>query len=142
MLISPAYAQAGGQAAGNPIGMIIMLGLIVLIFYFLLIRPQQKRMKQHRDMVASLRRGDRVVTGGGLVGTITKASDDDYITVEIAEGTRVQVQKNTIQSVLSKTEPAKSEGGGKAKSSGQDSSGNQSGEGGKSGLGKLIAGKK
>jgi preprotein translocase subunit YajC len=75
--------------------------------YFLLIRPQQKKVKQHQNMVASLRRGDQVVTQGGLMGKVTKVKEENEIEVEVADGVKVRVVQNTIAQVLSKTEPAK-----------------------------------
>ena len=85
----------------------IQLILIFAIMYFLLIRPQQKKVKQHQNMVASLRRGDQVVTQGGLMGKVTKVKEENEIEVEVAEGVKVRVVQNTIAQVLSKTEPAK-----------------------------------
>jgi preprotein translocase subunit YajC len=85
----------------------VPLILIFAIMYFLLIRPQQKKVKEHQAMVAALRRGDQVVTQGGLVGKVVKVKDDGEIEVEIAEGVKVRVIQHTIQQVLSKTEPAK-----------------------------------
>ncbi|KAA0920199.1 preprotein translocase subunit YajC [Aquicoccus porphyridii] len=82
--------------------------LIFAIMYFLLIRPQQKKLKDHQAMVEALRRGDQVVTQGGLIGKVAKVKDDGEIEVEIAEGVKVRVVKATISQVLSKTEPAKS----------------------------------
>ena len=106
MLISPAYAQAtGGAAPGGILDMLLPLALILLIIYFLLIRPQQKRMKQHRAMIDAVRRGDTIVTSGGIIGKVTKVADDE-VQVEIADGTRVRVVKGTIAEVRSKTEPA------------------------------------
>ena len=81
--------------------------LIFAIMYFLLIRPQQKKVKQHQNMVASLRRGDQVVTQGGLMGKVTKVKEENEIEVEVADGVKVRVVQNTIAQVLSKTEPAK-----------------------------------
>jgi preprotein translocase subunit YajC len=108
MLITPAYAQAagGGDAAGF-ITSLVPLILIFVIFYFLLIRPQQKRAKEHKQMVESLKRGDQVVTGGGILGKVTRVKEGDEIEVEIAENTRVRVYRSTIQAVLSRSEPAK-----------------------------------
>ncbi len=88
-------------------GQFIPLILIFAIMYFLLIRPQQKKVKQHAAMVAALRRGDQVVTQGGLIGKVTKVKDDNEIEVELAEGVKVRVVQSTIATVLSKTEPAK-----------------------------------
>ena len=85
----------------------IPLILIFAIMYFLLIRPQQKKVKQHQNMVASLRRGDQVVTQGGLIGKVTKVKEENEIEVEVADGVKVRVVQNTIAQVLSKTEPAK-----------------------------------
>jgi preprotein translocase subunit YajC len=75
------------------------------VFYFLLIRPQQKKMKQHKEMLGQLRRGDRVVTSGGILGTVNKLISDTEVSVEIAEGVRVRVLRSTISDILSKTEP-------------------------------------
>jgi preprotein translocase subunit YajC len=85
----------------------IPLILIFAIMYFLLIRPQQKKVKEHQNMVASLRRGDQVVTQGGLMGKVTKVKEENEIEVEVADGVKVRVVQNTIAQVLSKTEPAK-----------------------------------
>ncbi len=85
----------------------VPLILIFAIMYFLLIRPQQKKMKEHQAMVAALRRGDQVVTQGGVIGKVVKVKDDNEIEVEIAEGVRVRVVQSTIATVTSKTEPAK-----------------------------------
>ena len=75
MLISPAYAQAGGAPGGFDLISLMPLLLIFVVFYFLLIRPQQKKMKQHRDMIGALKRGDRVLTAGGIIGTVVKVED-------------------------------------------------------------------
>ncbi len=84
----------------------IPLILIFVIMYFLLIRPQQKKLKEHKAMVEALRRGDQVVTQGGLIGKVAKVKDSDEIEVELAEGVKVRVVRSTIAQVLSKTEPA------------------------------------
>lgn len=106
MFSSPAYAAAGGAAGGPGLIMqVLPLILIFVVFWFLLIRPQQKRMKEHRAMVENLRRGDTVVTNGGMVGKIVKVADDE-ITVEIAEGVRIRQMKSMIAEVRSKTAPA------------------------------------
>jgi len=104
MLISPAFAQTGAEPSG--LEMFLPLILIFVVFYFLLIRPQQKKAKKHREMVAALRRGDRVITGGGIIGTVTKIVDEGEVLIEIAENVRVRVARPTITDVLSKTEPA------------------------------------
>lgn len=114
MLISPAYAQVAGGGPSLFEGLLPLV-IIFVVFYMLLIRPQQRKAKQHREMVEGVRRGDIVVTGGGIVGKVTKVSEADDITVEIAEGIRVQVMKGTLADVRSKTEPVK----GGAQQSGQ-----------------------
>ncbi len=86
----------------------IPLILIFAIMWFLLIRPQQKRAKEHQAMVAALRRGDQVVTQGGLIGKVSKVKDDNEIEVELTNDVKVRVVRNTIAQVLSKTEPADS----------------------------------
>jgi preprotein translocase subunit YajC len=107
MFATPAFAQAaGGGGAGGAFASFLPLILIFLIMYFLLIRPQQKKMKQHKAMVDALRRGDQVVTQGGLIGKVSKVKDDEEIEVEIAENVRVRVVRHTVAQVLSKTEPA------------------------------------
>jgi preprotein translocase subunit YajC len=108
MFVSTAYAQAA-DGAGGAAGLMSFLPLVLIfvVFYFLLIRPQQKKLKEHKGMLEALRRGDRVVTGGGIIGTIVKINADDELVVEIAEGVRVRVLRSTINLVLAKTEPAK-----------------------------------
>lgn len=87
-------------------GQVIPLILILVIMYFFLIRPQQKKAKDHQAMVAALRRGDEVVTQGGLIGKVTKVKDDTEVEVEVASGVKVRVVRPTIAQVRSKTEPA------------------------------------
>jgi preprotein translocase subunit YajC len=91
---------------GGSITQFLPLILIFAIMYFLLIRPQQKKAKQHQSMVAALRRGDQVVTQGGIIGKVSKVKEDGEIEIEIAEGVKVRVIKATIAQVISKTEPA------------------------------------
>jgi preprotein translocase subunit YajC len=91
---------------GSAIAQFLPLILIFAIMYFLLIRPQQKKMKEHQAMVDAVRRGDQVVTQGGIIGKISKVKDDGELELEIAEGVKVRVVKATIAQVLSKTEPA------------------------------------
>ena len=91
---------------GSAIAQFLPLILIFAIMYFLLIRPQQKKMKEHQAMVDAVRRGDQVVTQGGIIGKIAKVKDDGELELEIAEGVKVRVVKATIAQVLSKTEPA------------------------------------
>ena len=113
MLITPAYAQnlpfgLGGDSGGM-ITSLLPLILIVVIMYFLVLRPQQQRAKQHQTMVKALRRGDTVVTNGGLVGKVTKVVDDDQIEVEIADGVRVRQMRSMVSEVRAKGEPVKDE---------------------------------
>jgi preprotein translocase subunit YajC len=112
MFISPAYAQAAGGGGGEA-GLLSLapLVLIFVIFWFLLIRPQQKKMKAHKAMVEALRRGDKVVTGGGVFGTVSKILNDNEVQVEIAENVRIKVVRHTIQEVLGKPQPAAGKGG-------------------------------
>ena len=106
MFISQALAQEAGNAAGpGALGAFLPIILIFVVFYFLLIRPQQKKMKQHKEMLAAIRRGDRIVTGGGIVGTVSKVIDDNEVQVEIAEGVRVRVHRGLISTVLTKSQP-------------------------------------
>ena len=112
MLISPAYAQAAGGGGTDLFTSFLPIILIFVVFYFLLIRPQQKKVKQHRELVGALRRGDKIVTAGGLIGTVTKIVSDTEAMVELAEGVRVRVVRHTIQDVISKTEAAAPKGGG------------------------------
>ena len=91
---------------GNAIAQFVPLILIFAIMYFLLIRPQQRKMKEHKAMVEALRRGDQVVTQGGIVGKVTKVQEDNMVEVEIADGVKVKVIKGTIAQVINKTEPA------------------------------------
>ena len=101
MLISPALAQSGGFAEGG-LGLMPII-LVMIIFYFLLIRPQQKSAKQHKEMLSALKRGDKIVTNGGLTGTIIKAVDDsETIEVEIAKDVKVNVVRTMIADVRDK----------------------------------------
>ena len=104
MFISPAYAQAlGGE--GSLIGSLLPLVLIFVVFWFLLIRPQQQKAKRHRAMLGDIRRGDKVVLGGGIMGKVTKVVDEEEVTVEISKDVKVHVQRALIADVLAKTEP-------------------------------------
>ncbi|MBI1204411.1 MAG: preprotein translocase subunit YajC [Rhodopseudomonas sp.] len=114
MFITPAYAQGslGGLfgGAGGDGGMLMQLLPFILIFvimYFLILRPQQKRVKSHAEMVKNVRRGDSVITNGGLVGKVTKVVDDDQIEIEIADGVRIRQIRAMITDVRSKGEPVK-----------------------------------
>ena len=110
MFTTPAYAQQAAPGVfGGGLEALLPLVLIFVVFYFLLIRPQQKKMKQHKEMLTSIRRGDRVVTGGGILGTVTKVNDENELTLEIADDVRVRVQRGLLSAVISKTEPVKGE---------------------------------
>ncbi len=113
MLISQAFAQESGASGGfGGIEGLLPFVLIAVVFYFLLIRPQQKRQKEHKAMVTNMRRGDRVVTAGGIMGTVTKVTSDTEVMVEIAENVKVKVARSTISEVMSKSEPASGGSGG------------------------------
>ncbi len=109
MLITPAYAQAaaGGSDASSMMVQLAPLALIFVVFYFFLIRPQQQKAKQQRAMLDAVRRGDRIVTAGGLIGTIAKVVSNEEVQVDLADNVRVRVVRSTISQVLAKTEPAK-----------------------------------
>ena len=101
-LISDAYAEAAPAATGgDPLSSLIFFGGFILIFYFILIRPQQKRAKEHRNLVAALSKGDEVVTNGGILGKVTEVGDE-YISVELADNVTVRLQKQAVASVLPK----------------------------------------
>jgi len=113
MFGSPAFAQGffGGGAGGDG-GMLMSLLPFVLIFvimYFLILRPQQKRVKQHQEMVKNVRRGDTVVTNGGLIGKVTKVIDDDQIEIEITDDVRIRQMRSMLSEVRAKGEPVKDE---------------------------------
>jgi len=109
MFISPAFAQGSAIDAFGLQSPIWMMVAIFGIMYFLMIRPQQKRVKEHQELVKNLRRGDTVITSGGLVGKVTKVVDDEQIEIEIADGIRVRQVKSMVQGVRVKGEPAKAE---------------------------------
>jgi preprotein translocase subunit YajC len=117
MLISPAYAQGTGLLDQSALVQFLPLVLIFVVFYFLLIRPQQKKQKDHRSMLDALRRGDRVVTGGGILGTVSKVVGNDEVEVDIASNVRVRVLRSTITSVLAKPDPAAAREAAKEKES-------------------------
>ncbi len=101
-LISDAFAEAAPAAqGGDPLSSLIFFGGFILIFYFILIRPQQKRAKEHRNLIAALAKGDEVVTNGGILGKVTEVGDE-YISVELADNVTVRLQKQAVASVLPK----------------------------------------
>ncbi len=108
MLITPAYAQAAAGGDANSMLMSLLpFALIFVIMYFLILRPQQKKVKDHAELVKNIRRGDTVVTSGGLVGKVTKVVDDDQIEFENSDGVRVRQKPQMISGVRAKGEPAK-----------------------------------
>ena len=108
MLITPAYAQAAAGGDANSMLMSLLpFALIFVIMYFLILRPQQKKVKDHAELVKNIRRGDTVVTSGGLIGKVTKVIDDDQIEVEVADAVRVRQMRSMVADVRAKGEPAK-----------------------------------
>jgi preprotein translocase subunit YajC len=109
MWITPAYAQGAAAGGSEMLVQLLPFVAIFVIMYFLILRPQQKRVKQHQEMVKNLRRGDNVVTSGGTLGKVTKVVDDDQIEIEIADGVRVRQMKSMVSEVRTKGEPVKDE---------------------------------
>ena len=111
MFVTEALAQTAGTSAGGADLLIQFMPfvLIFVIMYFLILRPQQKRAKAHQEMIKNVRRGDTVITNGGLIGKVTKVSDDDAIEIEIAEGVRVRQARAMLADVRAKGEPVKEE---------------------------------
>lgn len=106
LIITPAFADAPApSAAGFDIMSFLPLILIFVIFYFLILRPQQKKLKTHQQMLGNLRRGDRVVTNGGIIGTVSKLVSDQEVQLEIADDVKVRVVRSMIAEVMSKTDP-------------------------------------
>jgi preprotein translocase subunit YajC len=109
LVITPAFAQGlGGGGSGDLVLQLVPFLLIFVIMYFLIIRPQQRRVKEHQELVKNVRRGDTIVTTGGIVGKVTKATDDPEIEVEIADGVRVKLVRTMISEVRTRGEPVKS----------------------------------
>ena len=111
MFISPAYAQASGGVPGGTdiFGMLFLILPMFAIMYFLIWRPQQKRMKEHQEMVKSIRRGDNIVSAGGIIAKVIKVVDDYEIVVESGEGTKMRMLRSAVSEVRSKGEPAKAD---------------------------------
>jgi preprotein translocase subunit YajC len=110
MFITPAFAQGAPAGGSDMLIQVAPFALIFVIMYFLILRPQQKRAKDHQTLVSQLRRGDTVVTSGGLVGKITKVVDDNEIEVQIADNVRVRQLRQMVTEVRAKGEPAKDDG--------------------------------
>lgn len=109
MVITPAFAQGATAGGSDMIVSLLPFIAIFVIMYFLILRPQQKRAKQHQEMVKNVRRGDNVVTSGGLIGKVTKVVDDDQLEIEVADGVRVRQLKSMVAEVRAKGEPVKDE---------------------------------
>ncbi len=108
MFISPAYAQAAAGGDTNSMLMSLLpFALIFVIMYFLILKPQQRKVKEHNEMVKNIRRGDTIVTNGGLVGKVTKVVDDDQVEMEISDGVRIRQLRQMVSAVRTKGEPAK-----------------------------------
>ena len=110
MFITPAFAQGAPAGGSDMLFQVAPFALIFVIMYFLILRPQQKRAKDHQTLVSQLRRGDTVVTSGGLVGKITKVIDDNEVEVQIADNVRVRQLRQMVTEVRAKGEPAKDDG--------------------------------
>jgi len=120
MLITPAFAQAAGGGSNQFLIQLVPFAAIIAIFYFLIIRPQQTRMKQHREMVASVKKNDTVVTSGGIVGKVTRVFEEEgkeaEVEVQIAENTRVRVVRSTLTEVRRAKEASDDKAAAPAKS--------------------------
>lgn len=108
-MITPAFAQGAGAGGSDMLMSLLPFLLIFVIMYFLILRPQQKKVKQHQELVKNLRRGDTVITSGGLVGKVTKVVDEEQIEVEIADGVRIRQMRQMVSDVRAKGEPVKDE---------------------------------
>ncbi len=109
MFATPAFAQAAGAPTGGLLNsMLVPMLLVFAIMYFFMIRPQQKKVKEHQAMLGALRKGDQVITQGGLIGKVLKIKDDNEVEVEISTGVKVRVVRSTIVKVMGKTEPVES----------------------------------
>ncbi len=106
MFITPAFAQTGAGGTNDILMSMLPFILIFIIMYFLILRPQQKKVKMHQEMIGNLRRGDQVTLSGGLIGRITKVVDDTTIEIEIADNVRVRAAKQFVSELRSKSEPA------------------------------------
>lgn len=103
LFISNAYAQSAGGAQGGGFEMLILLGVFGLIFYFMLYRPQAKRVKEHKNLIASISKGDEVLTQGGMVGKVTKVTEEkDFIEIALNDSTNIVIQKGAVSAVLPK----------------------------------------
>jgi len=120
MFVTQALAETAGGGAGavsgigglleGPLGTILPFALIFIIMYFLVMRPQRQKQRQHQELIANVRRGDTVVTSGGLIGKVAKVVDEGEVQIELAEGVRVRVVRSMISDVRAKGEPVKDNG--------------------------------
>ena len=109
MFVSQAFAQGAGGTGGDLFAMLVPLILIMGVFWFLLIRPQQKKVKEHQQLIQGIRRGDVVATSGGLIGKIARVVDDNEVLLEVADNVRIRVQKQAINEVRAKGDPVAAE---------------------------------
>jgi len=110
VFITPAFAQSAGPGGmGDLVGMILPLVMIMVVFWFLLIRPQQRKAKEHQELLKKISRGDTVVTAGGLIGKVTKIVDDSELQVEVGDNIKVRVLRSAVSDVRAKGEPVKTE---------------------------------
>ena len=110
MFITPAYAQAAGSPGmGDLFGMIVPLVMIMVVFYFLLIRPQQRKAKEHQELLKKINRGDTVITIGGLIGKVVKIVDDNELQVEVGDNVKVRILRSAVSDVRAKGEPIRDE---------------------------------
>lgn len=110
MFVTPAYAQAAGAPGiGDFAGMILPLVMIMVVFWFLLIRPQQRKLKEHQELLKKINRGDTIITSGGLIGRVTKVVDDHELQVEVGENVKVRILRSGVSDVRAKGEPVKDE---------------------------------
>jgi preprotein translocase subunit YajC len=107
-VITPAFAQGAGAGTNDVLMSLVPFVLIFIIMWFLIIRPQQKRVKAHQEMIKNVRRGDTIVTSGGIVAKVSKVIDDTELEAEIADGVRVRIVKGMVSDVRAKGEPVKS----------------------------------
>jgi len=108
MFITPAYAQSTGVfGTGDIFGMILPLVMIMVVFWFLLIRPQQRKMKEHQELLKKISRGDTVISNGGLIGKVVKIVDDNELQVEVGENVKVRMLRSAVSDVRAKGEPVK-----------------------------------
>jgi len=110
LFITDAYAQAaagGSPTTSSLFGTFLPMLAIIPVFYFLMIRPQQKKAKDHRALISAVKRGDRIVTIGGVLGTVTKVVDNNELQLEIADGVRIRILRSSVSDVVNRSEPAK-----------------------------------